>query len=758
MPQKRRSSRNEQHADRDNFLQTFEKPTQIYRYLRSRNLFSPIFLHRTLTYMPQRMSRSHKKRSTFRINDLLTEKLKSLKRANCPGDFLSLVFLGFFEKAIDSSTSVSSESVRVESMLLKISYKKRKESSSSNLKTLGMSEVTVGSCVNQKVPVLSLSTDMFDSEDGQVTHILLFRVETLTGVSQLFGTEMMIFDKYGRCLLTEGEYQLTLQEINQPTLGINGKSPRKYSSWENLTMFTGDPSTVEESFDRAPILKFMLYWTEKSHTGILEYADLGQFLKNHDVSNKENDPGVLMQNNNHFHMINYKTHRGVNPIGHNIFGIPENKLQIAYQFVYNNVPRQTTEPSPSLKCPWCYVNCMTLYSLLKHLQLSHARFTFSFVQVGNVARIDVGINDSFDGGYMGSPHDLVGPAGLSFPRVGPTRRTSVTRILVCRPRRQKPSLSEFLETEESELNGQRPYITGHNRLYHHTMTCLPVHPKELDIDSEGECDPPWLQKKTIQMIDEFTDVNEGEKELMKLWNLHVMKHGFVGDCQIPLACDMFVELKGHEILKKNLYRNFVLHMCSLFDYGLVAPDAYYKTMQKLQKMLSGFPDGKDMLSDARRDHLQQWNEFGVQKHMQQQIQQKEERKGFEGGVKGKDTKDAKEGKDKDAFAKPKTECRGVAIKSASNATQKRKLSTSMRSSANGQYDSGKRKLSERDDIISPPRRRSSSSAWTNVGGGEKRAKMELSRRKSFGGAANGTTKTRLSVSLTKVDRELGNRK
>ena len=27
-----------------------------------------------------------------------------------------------------------------------------------------------------------------------------------------------------------------------------------------------------------------------------------------------------------------------------------------------------------------------------------------------------------------------------------------------------------------------------------------------------------------QLIDEFTDVNEGEKELMKLWNVHVMHH------------------------------------------------------------------------------------------------------------------------------------------------------------------------------------------------------------------------------------------
>lgn len=62
-------------------------------------------------------------------------------------------------------------------------------------------------------------------------------------------------------------------------------------------------------------------------------------------------------------------------------------------------------------------------------------------------------------------------------------------------------------------------------LYHHTMTCLPVHPKELDIDSEGESDPAWLKQKTIMMIDDFTDVNEGEKELMKMWNLHIMKYG-----------------------------------------------------------------------------------------------------------------------------------------------------------------------------------------------------------------------------------------
>lgn len=140
-----------------------------------------------------------------------------------------------------------------------------------------------------------------------------------------------------------------------------------------------------------------------------------------------------------------------------------------------------------------------------------------------------------------------------------------------------------------------------------------MHPKELDIDSEGESDPLWLRQKTIQMIDEFSDVNEGEKELMKLWNLHVMRHGFVGDCQLPLACEMFLDAKGHEIVRKNLYRNFILHMCSLFDYGLIAAETVYKTVQKLQGMLSKYAAGQELMQRQREAQLKYWLDVGMHK-------------------------------------------------------------------------------------------------------------------------------------------------
>lgn len=114
----------------------------------------------------------------------------------------------------------------------------------------------------------------------------------------------------------------------------------------------------------------------------------------------------------------------------------------------------------------------------------------------------------------------------------------------------------------------------------------------------------------MMMIDEFTDVNEGEKELMKMWNLHVMKSNYVGDCQIAEACGAFLEDKGKELLEKNLYRNFILHMSSLHDFGMISPEMLYQTVQKLNQMLTDTPEAKEKMRlslDAQREH---WNAVG----------------------------------------------------------------------------------------------------------------------------------------------------
>ena len=60
------------------------------------------------------------------------------------------------------------------------------------------------------------------------------------------------------------------------------------------------------------------------------------------------------------------------------------------------------------------------------------------------------------------------------------------------------------------------------------------------------------------------------------------KRRFVGDCQIHLACLLFVEDKGLELIRKNLYKNFILHLNNLYDFGLLNASTLHDIVKKLQ--------------------------------------------------------------------------------------------------------------------------------------------------------------------------------
>ncbi len=110
------------------------------------------------------------------------------------------------------------------------------------------------------------------------------------------------------------------------------------------------------------------------------------------------------------------------------------------------------------------------------------------------------------------------------------------------------------------------------RLYYHTTTCLPMQISELDVDSDNELDPDWLKEQTKILINEFTDVNEGEKGLMKLWNLHCLHNNFIADSQVYKACESFIDEFGSKLIEFSLVNNFFLHLANLYDYGLLKPE------------------------------------------------------------------------------------------------------------------------------------------------------------------------------------------
>ncbi|KAG7504382.1 hypothetical protein JOB18_007788 [Solea senegalensis] len=612
-------------ADHELFLQAFEKPTQIYRFLRTRNLITPIFLHRTLTYMSHRNSRNNTKRKSSKVNDLLfkVEKTRSEQETNSLASTLQLTFTGFFHKVGKPSQDCENEqnSVSLEVLLVKVCHKKRKDVSCP-VKQIpaGKKQVPLNpdssAGVQAKpgsVPSLLIPSGEFEHSNSHMvkSYSLLFRVSRpgyprtqinglTNGESHLhrdfteevvnkkrrssslreeeeeeeeatFVAQMTVFDKNRRLQLLDGEYEVSMQEMDECPVS------KKRATWETILDEKRLPPF--ESFSQGPTLQFTLRWTNDScdrpTAPVAKPLATRNSETNHDIrpsSLRATQTLALKETIN----VDVQTRR------EQISAEPRQKLRIFYQFQYNNNSRQQTEARDDLHCPWCTLNCRKLYSLLKHLKLSHSRFIFNYVPHPKGAKVEVSINDSYDGSYAGNPQDVHNQPGFAFSRNGPVKRTAVTHILVCRPKRMKPSLSEFLEPEDSEREQQRTYISGHNRLYFRSDSCVPLRPQELEVDSEDEKDPDWLKEKTVKQIEEFTDVNEGEKEIMKLWNLHAMKHGFIADNQMNEACLQFAEHYGAHIVKHNLCRNFLLHLVSMHDFNLVSTLTIDQAMARLR--------------------------------------------------------------------------------------------------------------------------------------------------------------------------------
>lgn len=82
--------------------------------------------------MKRRMSRSNKTRVGFKVDSLLekiTLKKSTELQPNSLGGYMTLTFLGFYDKSLEDPCARDFQ-VKVETLLLKICHKKRKESSS----------------------------------------------------------------------------------------------------------------------------------------------------------------------------------------------------------------------------------------------------------------------------------------------------------------------------------------------------------------------------------------------------------------------------------------------------------------------------------------------------------------------------------------------------------------------------------------------------------------------------------------------------
>jgi hypothetical protein len=95
----------------------------------------------------------------------------------------------------------------------------------------------------------------------------------------------------------------------------------------------------------------------------------------------------------------------------------------------------------------------------------------------------------------------------------------------------------------------------------------PIKPSEFEIDSEDELPIDWLVTKSDLQLQDLSYLNQGEREYMKLWNLHVLKDTPLGFGHLNTFCIKFA--KANKVHLKKLRNNFACHLIYIVKVKLI---------------------------------------------------------------------------------------------------------------------------------------------------------------------------------------------
>ena len=104
-----------------------------------------------------------------------------------------------------------------------------------------------------------------------------------------------------------------------------------------------------------------------------------------------------------------------------------------------------------------------------------------------------------------------------------------------------------------------------DRLLFHLRNNQPIDKGETEAEECYE----WLSNLSVKQIEDFVDLNGGEKSFFKLWNGHIHKHPCYGDGMLLQTLTIFVAKYAIFIHRSNLYKNFILHLSNLHSFGSI---------------------------------------------------------------------------------------------------------------------------------------------------------------------------------------------
>ena len=233
--------------------------------------------------------------------------------------------------------------------------------------------------------------------------------------------------------------------------------------------------------------------------------------------------------------------------------VDDQKLFIIFRFPHKTNHKFVSSRSGS--CPWCGVRESSINLLLIHFHLCHPMYNYRvarkdddfFTWVINVSLSKLSVNAELASFTFRSYHKTTKPPNLLF---------DVNNLTV-------EQLNQYLKP--SQVKNRKTCFRSKTGLL------MPEYQQNIDSDEEP-CSLEWQNEYLGGLLDEFVDVSEEEKRVMKLWNNHRMAFNHVtGDSQVQLILRSFLRDVIGRMSAQQLDLPFtgclILHIYNLYSFG-----------------------------------------------------------------------------------------------------------------------------------------------------------------------------------------------
>jgi hypothetical protein len=237
-------------------------------------------------------------------------------------------------------------------------------------------------------------------------------------------------------------------------------------------------------------------------------------------------------------------------------------------------------------CPFCCFRISASHSLSemetvirRHLSLSHFRLHFHVAQLDrSTLKCSVHLNEKFDctffwysnkSAYLGYSECRLKPTRQNYYQLPNDTGSSSTLFLFFNSRLLKRARLESAEIEDDiELLIAKNANKIPERLYYSARTnAVKLKGDAGDESSDDDCS--WLREQTELYLNEFMDVNKGEKSFMLLWNEHCSKYDLMSDRRFIQLCTVFIDEQLEAVVGQCLVNNFLVHLANVTAYGLL---------------------------------------------------------------------------------------------------------------------------------------------------------------------------------------------